>query len=216
MGLRETAVIITTNVTIITKPLSLSDLVVERMQALLNEPVQLGVGEVSPLGARVFNLASLRDQLTIILEPSRVLFNDSSGQQPGASKWVGKVHQALEILDTTSRMFGFNYDLEFSLGPGAASGEFIASRMLLPERVQALHAGDVGAGVRLQFAKASELHTLVIEPRSQQFGKDRVYAKLNLHHGEDIKFPDTEELKVRFEGGYDLFLNLVEALLDLH
>ena len=163
-------------------------------------------------------LSSMRNQLTVTISPSRLVFVDASGDAPARTDFSARVAQAAEHIgrqsDQTYSAVGLNFEIELEPDDQELPSRAMLFRFIKEDALAGTGYQAVGASARLWYAAHDRLHELRIEPRGNQYDGRGYFAYLNVHMVLQGEAPSAGWLSQALNEEYREFLRVLTDVLE--
>jgi len=154
---------------------------------------------------------SPRDQIEITITGGRLKVADNSGQIPGKKRVAEVTHAMLQLLNTTYRAFGLNYQLLFKPEGGHSPAEAIAYTMLDRNRIENNSKLKIrGGAATLFYNRGVKVCALTIEPQAGLRG-EKVIVNLNAHE-DSAALPNVDRLQKSFRKEYSELIKVLNSV----
>ena len=173
--------------------------------------------EVQPSsdGSPVF--VSMRNQLTLIITPSILVFRDESGETPSREDFPKRVAQvALHVARMSQLRYvkvGMRFDVESKQERGELPSKIMLRRFVSREALAGLGYDVVGAAARVWYMARNSLHSLHIEPKEDDHDSPEYTAHLIAEIELESAFPSAEWIRHTLIEEYLDFLKVLGKML---
>jgi hypothetical protein len=155
---------------------------IEKLAALVKEPViEQSVGAPTS----IVRVTSMREQVEVIIEPSRVVLIDQSETEPARDRFpeiIGGTLTFLESEGLVTRAYGWNFKVAFSNPLDEPASKTILDRFIQTSMVKEAAGVDLeSASVKVSYQGGPARCTLDLQPRYGDAASHSFWAHLNLH-----------------------------------
>ena len=161
-------------------------------------------------------LSSMRNQLTININPNRLVLGDASGDEPARKDFPGRVARIAEYVGQQSNQtyiaVGLNFDIELVSDDDELPSKAMLDWHVKEEVLKGTGCDVVGASARLWYVARDRMHDLRIEPRGNQYDGRDYFVHLNVHIVLEGDLPSAEWISQALDEEYS---HLIRVLTDI-
>lgn len=188
---------------------------VENLAALVKEPmIEQSVG--APIS--IVRVTSMREQVEVIIEPSKVVLIDRSETEPARDRFpeiIGGILAFLESEGLVTIAYGWNFKVAFSNPLNEPASKTILDRFIQTSMVKEAAGVDLeSASVKVSYQEGLARCTLDLQPRLGDAASHRFWAHLNLHLDKPPE-PNVSAIRAELLERYGTFKELLARLLGL-
>ena len=174
--------------------------------------------EVQPSsdGPPVF--VSMRNQLTLLIAPSILVFRDASGEAPSREDFPGRVARVAEHIANVSRLsydkIGMRFEIESKPADEELPSQAMLRRLVRREALKGMGYDVIGASARVWYMARGCLHSLHIYPGENEHDSKDYTAHLAVQFELKTASPFAAWLSQALDEEYLDFLKVLGQVLS--